>query len=193
MAAERAERRVRFRGSSLIEEARSLAVRVHAGQTYRDQSYFKGHLIPVVCLLIKTMDEIGDDFGDRREEVISVGYLHDALEDAPAEGEFAQPFVYQRIQVNLSQEIAGIVLDLTRQPGPRSQMLEAHYRDVRKTEIGVFVKLADRAVNMGLTGGDVPEGLAKMYRREYPGFRSALFRGSDHPAILRLWSMLDNG
>lgn len=151
--------------NSQLEWARSFAVQAHAGQHYGEQSYFTGHLMPVVervriaALPWMPAEEV--------ERLMVIAYLHDALEDTQATRE--------ELARELDEEIVCVIEDLTKPKGTRRETLRPHLEAVARTKEGRLVKLADRVTNVAM--GD--QRLRSMYFRESEVFRELLHRSTD--------------
>lgn len=162
----------------MIDRARELAFKAHAGQKYGDGREYTVHLEDVVHLV----QEHGCDSTDI---AVSAAYLHDLLEDCKGYG-------YEHLVDACGVEVAQIVLFCTDQPGPnrktRKRLTYARMREdidfLVKThgEIpaghfikdAIRVKVADRIANIqACFRGDRPD-LWQMYEKEKAAFYWAL-------------------
>lgn len=153
-----------------IEEAKMLASRLHASQTYDHFPYDK-HLRDVVDVLIR--------FGYEGKYLVA-GWLHDILEDCAIS--------YNDLKKKFGYEIAEIVYCLTDELGRnRKERKEKTYPKLRGNLDAIVVKLADRIANVehSLAEGS---GTSEMYLKEYQEFKAAL-QIEDH--ALPLWEHLD--
>lgn len=98
--------------------------KAHAGQMYDSgESYFKGHVLPVVSLVKQVTDD---------PEMITVAYLHDVLEDTDV--------TYGRLVDAYSEKIADMVLELTK--------AGYNYFPELKSKECIIIKYADRLSNL---------------------------------------------
>jgi (p)ppGpp synthase/HD superfamily hydrolase len=158
----------------MIAAARELAYRAHAGQLYGARPY-RDHLEEVAALLAP--------YG---ETAVTVGYLHDVLEDTAVTA--------AELEHLFGAFVTRCVRLLTDPPGAsrpeRKRKLYSQLANVppgTPQELALIVKAADRLANVRASRRTDPAKLA-MYRSEHPAFRAAAQRPSLAPA---LWEELD--
>lgn len=160
---------------NVIDKARVFAMKAHGEQKYGFLPYIY-HLDAVLEVLI--------EFRCDDQELFAAAYLHDVLEDT----------AITRVDMALvfGENITRIVADVTNAPGKnRAERADATYPKIRSSVRAVQLKLADRIANCRASikarefGND---SLIRMYRKEYPSFRTALFRDGEFPAM---WAELD--
>lgn len=115
--------------SSLVERAKDLAHRAHAGQVDKAGRPYIEHVARVASA-------VSDD-----PEAETVAWLHDVLEDAPQE---MQNWLGHHLEDNFYGVVVDAVIDLTRFPGYPT---DAYYADIRGNPLALRVKLADIADN----------------------------------------------
>lgn len=158
---------------NLVEQARLFAAHAHKGQTYGQLPYTT-HTDAVVAVLIEY--NFDDD-----PALIAAGHLHDVVEDCGVP--------IQEIQARFGVDVAGLVEGVTNEPGNnRKEKATRTYPKIREDERRVALKLADRLANARNAKEDNP-GLFSMYRKEYPGFRAALYREDEFGGM---WGELDS-
>lgn len=151
----------------LEEIAWGIAATEHAGQRYGKGPYTV-HLELVVGVL--------REFGETRESMLAAGWLHDLLEDTEV-----RPADLTRI---VGDEVTSLVKGVTNEGGRnRAERNAATYPKIRSNPDFVRLKLADRIANVRFGGRELD-----MYRKEYPGFRAALWRDREWP---EMWAELD--
>jgi len=157
---------------TLVEFAREYAFKAHSSQMYGTQPYIY-HLDAVVGVLL--------EFGFTDETFQVAGYLHDIVEDTAITLEDLDQF--------FNAGIVSIVDGVTSEPGPnRKTRNAATYPRIAEDIRRVIVKLADRIANVRHskeTGSD----LFKMYQKEYPEFRAALYAPDSKASPM--WKTLD--
>lgn len=135
-------------------------------------SYADGHLAVVVGHLRA---------GGFDEDVVTAGWMHDAIEDG-----FATEAL---IEALFGARVARIVAAVTDKPGHNRAARHAATYPVMRALGGadaVAVKVADRLANMTASS---PR--PSMYTKEYPMFREWLYDRTDPPATLAMWAQLD--
>lgn len=159
----------RFDESNIVEAARAFALERHGTQKYGDDPY-EVHLADVAKILSQFDPELE-----------AVGWLHDVEEDTPT--------TTDEIKTEFGTSVADTVHAVSSEPGRnRRERNKATYPKIRANHRAVIAKLADRLANVrnaSSSGSD----LLLMYRREYPGFREALYYESSD--IAHLWKELD--
>lgn len=154
------------------KEAAYLAISLHGMQTYDGKPYFY-HLEQVVDVL--------KDFGFTDDKYVICGYLHDTLEDCAIS--------YNDIKENFGVEIAEIVYCVTDELGRnRKERKEKTYPKIRSNSDAIIIKLADRIANLTNSMKYKPQ-MADMYRKEYEGFRDALY--IENTEADAMWEHLD--
>ena len=113
---------------SIVEKAHDFSKKAHEGQTYGDGGdYFIKHILPVVSLVKMVTNN---------QNMITVAYLHDALEDTE--------ITYGDLQDNFEQPIPDLVLELTKEGYNKFPLL--------KTKECIIIKFADRLCNLSNMG-----------------------------------------
>lgn len=115
--------------NDLVERAKALAYRVHAGKVDKAGRPYIDHVARVAVA-------VSDD-----PDAEVVAWLHDTLEDAPEE---MQNWLGHHLDDNFPGEVVSAVLDLTRYP---NYPAAAYYADIRGNPLALRVKLADIADN----------------------------------------------
>jgi len=141
----------------LVERAKELAYRAHAGQTDKAGRPYIEHVARVAAA-------VSDD-----PEAEAVAWLHDVLEDAPDYWEQASRLAYQRQQaaiVKLSRQFASST--------------DGYYYAIRADPLALRVKLADIADNADEARlALLDEKTAARLRRKYAKARQALQEATD--------------
>lgn len=156
---------------TLEERAREFAIKRHGAQKYGGRPY-ADHLDDVHAVLV--------EFGCDDEELLAAAYLHDVIEDANT----FTVHIVREFNLSLGQ----LVWKVTNERG--GNRIERHlktYPKIRSDARAVQLKLADRIANVrrGVQGND---GLLWMYRKEYAGFKAALFRDGE---FVEMWTELE--
>lgn len=115
---------------SIVERAKELAHRAHAGQVDKAGRPYIEHVARVAAAVS----------GDPEAE--AVAWLHDVLEDAP-ESE-RNWYGHHLVEDNYPEAVIDAVLALTRTPDAGDAF---YYWDIRNTPLALRVKLADIADN----------------------------------------------
>jgi (p)ppGpp synthase/HD superfamily hydrolase len=155
------------------ERARDFAIEKHGSQMYGDFPYVQ-HLDDVAGVL--------ERFGAKTLK--GLAYLHDVLEDTNC------------TEVEISQNFGEYTLDIikrvTDEPGKnRKERHEKTYPKINESITAKILKLADRIANVENCIANKSD-LFKMYRKEYTGFRKALWSSVDHMTIAqKMWEHLD--
>ena len=141
--------------------AEAFARERHAEQLYGPSEPYVVHLAEVAALVREWTAGIGN-FSGMRGTLEAAAWLHDVVEDTRT--------TIEEVEDAFGRRVAQIVGAVTSEPGPnRAARNAATYRKVRADWLALVVKLADRVAN-ARRGRLVP-----MYRKEYAGFREALF------------------
>jgi (p)ppGpp synthase/HD superfamily hydrolase len=153
----------------LIEKALKFAIRAHGDQKYGEYPYAY-HLQSVA-------NQLGD-WGYTSEEYQCSAILHDTIEDTgTTKEELAKEF---------TPEIAEIVYAVSDEPGKnRAERHEKTYPKIASNQKALVVKLADRVSNVKASLNDA--GKFKMYKKEYDGFKKALYSETNK----KMWDELD--
>ena len=141
-------------------KASGVAWAAHQGQTYGDQSYYNGHLVPVA----RTARALAEAWANSTltdttpldpDEVETVAWLHDIIEDA---GVIAQDLV----EYGLDEHVVDAIMLLTRPLGKTygAYILRIAEGSSKAYRLAQIVKIADLMVN--ITAPGKPE-LAKRY------------------------------
>jgi len=148
--------------SSLVERAKDLAHRAHAGQVDKAGRPYIEHVARVASA-------VSDD-----PEAETVAWLHDVLEDAPQE---MQNWLGHHLEDNFYGVVVDAVIDLTRFPGYPT---DAYYADIRANPLALRVKLADIADNANEDRlALLDKKTAARLRRKYEKALEALKGGED--------------
>ena len=150
-------------------EARMVAVKLHASQSYDEVFPYEKHLDDVVEVLKR--------FGYSGKYVIA-GYLHDILEDTGLS--------YSDVKRYFGEEIAEMVYCVTDELGRNRK--EKKSKTLPKTASNpdaIILKLADRIANIE-HGGKID-----MYAKEYEEFRGVLFLNTPSYAQ-KMWVHLES-
>jgi (p)ppGpp synthase/HD superfamily hydrolase len=149
------------------------AIQKHGSQKYGDQPYYV-HLDHVYSTAVRFYP------GALPDRIKIAAYLHDVIEDTDA--------TFEEVSTLFGEDVAGIVDAVTDKPGQnRAERHRATYPLIRENPDAVFVKVCDRIANMESSVVSNPR-LFSMYVREYPYFRSTLYRASEFDAA---WEHLD--
>ena len=164
---------------SMIYKAREFALKAHGDQEHGCLS-IKDHLIAVTNKIINEYHCTPIDIPFTLEQAITVGWLHDTMEDTYVE--------YKDIEEEFGRVIAAAVNSVT--DGAGKNRTERHlntYWRTRQNSLGLFVKLADRWHNQKRSLEN-KERFDAMYAREYTYFKFALYS----PGWLgEFWAQLD--
>lgn len=158
--------------SELISRAIEFALEAHAGQKYGDLPFW---IHPAHAA------EVAEEHGLDVLATAAV-WLHDVLEDTETEFEY--------LLFRFGPDVAWLVEAVTNEPGTRRERHPATHAKTRGAGArAVAVKLCDRIANAEycLTPGGRKD-LFKMYRKEYPEFKKALYREGEHT---EMWERLD--
>ena len=149
-------------------EARLVAVRAHASQTYDEIFPYEKHLDDVV--------EVIKRFGYSGKYVIAA-YLHDILEDTGLS--------YNDVKRHFGVEVAEMVYCVTDELGRnRKEKKEKTLPKTASNPDAIILKLADRIANIE-HGGKID-----MYAKEYQEFRGTLYLNTpDHAK--KMWGYLE--
>ena len=158
---------------NLYDKAFKLASERHGDQKYGENFPYTTHLCEVASQ-IKTF------FPNREKWHLEVAaLLHDILEDTKT--------VYGEIYTGFGQEIADIVLAVTNESGSNRAARHAlTYPKIKANPDAILLKLADRIAN---TEASVGQSIMNMYRKEYAGFRAALYEAGTEAEPM--WAHLD--
>ena len=149
----------------------------HAGQTYNDEVPYDFHLEGVVNVLAR--------FGVTDSGMVCAAWLHDSLEDTNR----SYNDISKRFGVHVAETVYAVSSELGRN---RTERNARTYPKIRVSGPATVIKLADRIFNQeyGMASG----GKVDMYRKEYAGFRGAIFNENhlEHwPCLTYMWAYLD--
>jgi (p)ppGpp synthase/HD superfamily hydrolase len=168
--------RGRNQGSDLsagLRLAKVYAAEAHTDQMYGERPYIY-HLEQVSTVLQRYR------FTD--PDLHAAAWLHDTVEDTDVTLE-------DLANAGFSQRTIFLVDCVTQRPGHnRRERAAATYPYTRRDTIAVALKLADRIANVEASIEEGKSGLTSMYRKEYPGFRQALYREGEWQ---EMWDDLD--
>jgi (p)ppGpp synthase/HD superfamily hydrolase len=151
-----------------MEDVIAFAATAHSGQTYDGQTYLQGHLEKVFAEMEQLIarESIGEPAAGW---LLAACYLHDTIEDCGVTRE--------ELDQRFGPEVAWLVWAVTdeKTPGDNRKLRKSRtYVKIRDYgELAVALKLADRIANVRAAVASNP-GFLKMYRKEQPGFESAL-------------------
>lgn len=149
------------------------ATEAHKGQRYGEHPY-TFHLLETAKVAKKH---------DLSLEVVMSCWLHDTIEDTTVS--------YHDIKKGFGDQIAEIVYAVTDESGRnRKERKEKTYPKIQANEQALQVKLCDRIANVSHALETQSRHL-KMYLKEHPEFRGALWSEQAEPVTLRLWDQLD--
>lgn len=153
----------------MVEKARKIALIAHGDQKYGNQPY-SVHLEAVAGILQR--------FGYNDEEMLASAFLHDSLEDTDLSEEVVREF---------GDRVLRAVKAVTNEQGANRKERNAKtYPKIKANPDALVLKLADRIANVEASLANSPDKL-EMYRKEYAGFREALY----DPKALSMWDHLD--
>lgn len=161
-----------------MQKARRFAQERHdaTGQQYAGQSHVT-HLDDVVAVLDEFNVAVADGTdpwdGVRSEVVRVAAFLHDVIEDTKT--------TLAEVLIEFGPGVAILVFAVTDEPGKnRAERHELTYpKIVALGEDGVNLKLADRLANVRASIREERADLVKMYKKEWPKFRDALWALGD--------------
>jgi len=160
----------------LVQRAEEFARLVHKNQFYGELPY-TDHLKEVYLTLL--------DFAVKDEIILAASWLHHSIEDTYT--------TYETLEIQFGKEVADLVQLVTNEKGTnRKEILEKTAPKIKSNEKALILKLADRIVNTECSLF-YNEKLYKMYEKEFPRFKTLLFREDEkNDAILKLWNYLSN-
>jgi len=151
------------------KEARMVAVKLHASQSYDEIYPYEKHLDDVVEVLKR--------FGFSGRFIIA-GYLHDSIEDGAIS--------YNKIKRHFGLEIAEMVYCVTDELGrDRKEKKAKTLPKTASNADAIILKLADRIANIE-HGGKID-----MYAAEYKEFKGTLYLNTPASAI-KMWDYLES-
>ena len=143
-----------------VKSARKFAVAAHGSQTYGTNNPYVYHLDKVAKVCLR--------YGGKIDDLV-ICYLHDVLEDTNVPA--------AQIENQFGNLITKIVMLLSNTESKKNT-----YERIRSSSKAVFIKLCDRIANVE-EGGKVD-----MYKKQYPLFRSVLYRKGEYESM---WRHLD--
>lgn len=156
-----------------VKTAQIVAKFCHAKQRYGDGEPYERHLKDVVNVL--------KEFGFDNEANTSSAWLHDIIEDTKV--------TKNMIEENFGKEIAGMVYAVTNELGVnRVERNLKTYQKLLKYPKALPIKLADRIANVRYSKSKGNSSFYKMYKKEYPSFRAALY---SEGRLYKMWEELD--
>lgn len=153
--------------------ARTFAIAAHGDQKYGEHPY-SYHLDAVVKILVPY-----------REPAITIGYLHDVVEDTSVS--------LEKIREEFGPLVANCVKLLTDEAGAdrtsRKALTHAKLAKVSgELEVALIVKAADRLANLRMGVSNQTTAKLEMYAHEHPDFRKSAYR----PGLCDdLWNEID--
>jgi (p)ppGpp synthase/HD superfamily hydrolase len=163
----------RWTAADRMLAAKYIATQAHAGQRYGEQPY-TAHLAAVVRVLRQ--------HGFTGWRHVCAGWLHDAFEDTA--------LTFEEVQENFGSAVALWVHACTGVGENRKARNAAIYAQLRDYPEALPVKLADRIANATSARAE-NAGLFRMYAKEYPAFREALYAVWDNARTRTMWAELD--
>lgn len=159
-------------GVELVEKARTFAIAAHGEQKYGTHPY-SYHLNAVESVLI--------EFDHISSVLRAAAWLHDTVEDTSTS--------QAEIDIEFPGYVALIVQAVTSEPGRnRTERNIKTYPKIAKMPEAIIVKLADRIANVR-ESIETQSDLLKMYAKEYPAFRDALY--TENEDVKHMWRYLD--
>lgn len=160
-----------------IIKAQAFAEDRHAGQKYGDTPYTR-HLTEVFAHAFVFVERYGVS-----PDVATAAWLHDTLEDTETS--------LRELVAEFGKNVASLVLCVTDEPG-KNRRARAE-KTLPKISVGgrdaIALKLADRLANVeACIDGIGNIDLIKMYRKEYPAFKAALYEAGEFDPV---WKRLD--
>ena len=158
--------------------AKYFAEIAHFGQTYNDEVPYTYHLDKV--------HEVAVRFGVRDIVILCATLLHDTIEDSRRS--------YNDIKEKFGVDVAELVFAVTNEVGrDRKERSIKTYPKIAGNKKAIILKLSDRIANVeyGIANGSTQ---SKMYAKEYPEFRGALYLehvGENSDIIKNMWDHLD--
>lgn len=117
---------------------------------------------------------------DDVDDVMAAAYLHDLIEDTPAN--------LKIIKRTFNEKIATIIFAVTNERGEdRKDINFKTYPKIWKNDLAIFVKLCDRLSNTK-TSKETGHRMYEVYTKEYPLFRYSLKIKGLYPDM---WNELD--
>ena len=151
------------------KEARMVAVKLHASQSYDEIYPYEKHLDDVVEVLKR--------FGFSGRFIIA-GYLHDSIEDGAIS--------YNKIRKHFGEKVAEMVYCVTDEMGrDRKEKKSKTLPKTASNPDAIILKLADRIANIE-HGGKID-----MYADEYEAFKGVLYLNTPESGKI-MWKCLDN-
>jgi (p)ppGpp synthase/HD superfamily hydrolase len=149
-------------------EARMVAVKLHASQSYDEIFPYEKHLDDVADVLKR--------FGFSGKFIVAA-YLHDGIEDGAIS--------YNKIKKRFGLEVAEMVYCVTDELGrDRKEKKQKTLPKTASNPSAIVLKLGDRIANIE-HGGKID-----MYAKEYQEFKGALFLNTPEDAK-PMWECLD--
>lgn len=164
---------------------RDFAVKAHANQKYGNDPYER-HLCDVVDVFNEFSQIIIDNDGNYYiiyAIMESAAWLHDVLEDTDIS--------YEKIRDTFGSNVADLVNAVTDEPGKNRKERKANTLPKIKEYgyLAIALKLCDRIANIENCIDTKNKGLMKMYAKEYPSFKEALYHEGD--LLDPMWDRLD--
>ena len=154
-----------------LHSAYRFAFEAHGDQVYGDVAPYIFHCVDVV----KVLQRYGAD-----EDLVIAGLLHDTLEDTDT--------TYAMIECDFGKRVADLVYAVTNEPGAnRAERHAKTYPKIVACQGATMLKLADRIANVEYSVAHNSPQLG-MYKKEYPGFKAALYQPNWYVAM---WDRLD--
>jgi (p)ppGpp synthase/HD superfamily hydrolase len=148
---------------STLEHAKLFASEAHKSQSYGSGGYTE-HLYDVEKVLRR--------FGFTQEELIIAAWLHDVVEDTPT--------TIDQIKSDFGDGVAALVYAVTNEAGVnRAARHAATYHKIKTTPNAIILKLADRIANVEACIR-YRDSRFKMYKKEWEGFKEALYTPGQH-------------
>jgi (p)ppGpp synthase/HD superfamily hydrolase len=158
-------------------ETLQFAISAHGDQKYGSNPYV-AHLVAASMVLTRFNFSVVDPVSGLI--LHQAALLHDCIEDAKIE--------YKQLASRFGERVADIVYCVTDELGrSRDERHEKTYPKIRSNPDAIIVKLADRIANAEFSTVSRSSQMDK-YRREFPGFKQALFNGNN----LEMWNHLES-
>jgi guanosine-3',5'-bis(diphosphate) 3'-pyrophosphohydrolase len=125
--------------------------------------------------------EVLERFKVTDPDILAAGWLHDILEDTPT--------TVEDLWDEFGFSVSALVDAVTDgEGGSRKERKARPYALIPRIPGAIFLKLADRIANLEASLDEGHDRLRKMYTKEHPGFREALYDGE---TALKMWEHLD--
>lgn len=159
--------------NTLLDRARQFAIDAHGDQKYGEHPYV--YHLDAVAQILQHQDPL----------TITVGYLHDVLEDTKATPD--------DLHLHFGPDVTDVVRMVTDEPGANRRVRKerTNAKLSRLTGylgcVALMVKAADRLANIRESAKGGPGSKIDMYRGEHAAFRAA----AESPGTAWMWQEMD--